>query len=194
MLFLRIRAGVPPIPPSDMIATLSSKKQNRLPRILEHASGDKRFKILEAHIKKHQFKQDALIEVLHKAQELFGYLEDDLLLFIAYRLKLPASRVYGVATFYHFFTLKPQGKHTCVVCMGTACYVKGADKVLAAVEQQAKVKAGETTPDKEVSLLTARCIGACGIAPAVVYDGAVTPRQTPESAVEKVKGWLTHDH
>jgi len=67
-----------------MIATLSNKKKNRLPQVLEHASGDKRFKILEVHMKKHQFKQDALIEVLHKAQELFGYLEDDLLLFIAY--------------------------------------------------------------------------------------------------------------
>ncbi len=182
------------VPLNDMIATISTKKKNRLPQVLEHASGDKRFKILEAHIKKHQFKQDALIEVLHKAQELFGYLEDDLLLFIAYRLKLPASRVYGVATFYHFFTLKPKGKHTCVVCMGTACYVKGADKVLAAVEDKARIKAGETTPDGEVSLLTARCIGACGIAPAVVYDGTVTPRQTPESALEKVKGWIGHGH
>ena len=173
-----------------MIASLSNKKENRLPRILEHASGDKRFKILEAHMKKHQFKQDALIEVLHKAQELFGYLEDDLLLFIAYKLKLPASRVYGVATFYHFFTLKPKGRHTCVVCMGTACYVCGADKVLAAIETKAGIKAGETTPDHEVSLLTARCIGACGIAPAVVYDGAVTPRQTAESALERMKGWI----
>ena len=175
-----------------MIATLSNKKKNRLPGILEHASGDKRFKILEAHIKKHQFKQDALIEVLHKAQELFGFLEDDLLLFIAYRLKLPASRVYGVATFYHFFTLKPKGKHTCVVCMGTACYVKGAAKLLASIEDKVKIKAGETTPDGEISLLTARCIGACGIAPAVVYDGTVTPRQTPEQALEKVKGWIGH--
>jgi bidirectional [NiFe] hydrogenase diaphorase subunit len=173
-----------------MISTLSIRKQNRLPRVLEHASGDKRFKILEAHMKKHQFKHDALIEVLHKAQELFGYLEDDLLLFIAHKLKLPASRVYGVATFYHFFTLKPKGRHTCVVCMGTACYVKGADKVLAAVEEQAKIKAGETTPDHELSLLTARCIGACGIAPAVVYDGSVTPRQTAAMALERVKGWL----
>ena len=177
-----------------MIATLSTKKKNRLPQVLEHASGDKRFKILEAHIKKHQFKQDALIEVLHKAQELFGYLEDDLLLFIAYRLKLPTSRVYGVATFYHFFTLKPKGKHTCVVCMGTACYVKGADQVLAAVQARTGIKPGETTPDNQVSLLTARCIGACGIAPAVVYDGAVTPRQTPESALEHLKGWLGDDH
>src|SRR3974390_1739184 len=146
-----------------MIATLSTKKQNRLPKILENASGDKRFKILEAHMKKHQFKHDALIEVLHKAQELFGYLEDDLLLFIAYKLKLPASRVYGVATFYHFFTLKPKGKHTCVVCMGTACYVKGADKVLAAVEQQARIKAGETTPDNQGFLMMAPCMGACGV-------------------------------
>ena len=160
----------------------------------QHASGDKRFKILEAHMKKYQYRQDALIEVLHKAQELFGYLEDDLLLFVAHRLKLPASRVYGVATFYHFFTLKPQGKHTCVVCLGTACYVKGADKLLAAVEAQAKVKAGETTPDNQVSLLTARCIGACGIAPAVVYDGTVTPRQTTETAVAQVKGWMSNGH
>jgi bidirectional [NiFe] hydrogenase diaphorase subunit len=177
-----------------MIATLSKPKSNRLSKILEHASGDKRFKILEAHMKKHQFKHDALIEVLHKAQELFGYLEDDLLLFIAHKLKLPASRVYGVATFYHFFTLKPKGQHTCVVCMGTACYVKGADKVLAAVEEKARIKAGETTADNQLSLLTARCIGACGIAPAVVYDGTVTPRQTPEKALEQVKGWLQNGH
>ncbi len=176
------------------MSTFAPKKQDRLPRILEHASGDKRFKILEGHMKKHQYKQDALIEVLHKAQELFGYLEDDLLLFIACKLKLPASRVYGVATFYHFFTLKPKGEHTCVVCMGTACYVRGADKVLAAVEQQAGIKAGETTPDSKLSLLTARCIGACGIAPAVVYDGTVTPRQTPATALEHVKGWLDHGH
>jgi bidirectional [NiFe] hydrogenase diaphorase subunit len=161
---------------------------------MEHASGDKRFKILEAHMKKHQYRHDALIEILHKAQELFGFLDDDLLLFIAYRLKLPASRVYGVATFYHFFTLKPQGKHTCVVCLGTACYVKGSNKVLAAVEEKAKIKAGETTPDGQLSLLTARCIGACGIAPAVVYDGTVTPRQTPENALEHLKGWISNGH
>ena len=175
-----------------MIATLSNKKKNRLPQVLEHASGDKRFKILEAHMKKHQYRHDALIEILHKAQELFGYLDDDLLVFIAHQLKLPTSRVYGVATFYHFFTLKPKGKHTCVVCMGTACYVRGADKVLTAVENQAKIKAGETTEDNKLSILTARCIGACGIAPAVVYDGAVTARQTPEMALERVKGWLDH--
>ncbi len=172
-----------------MIATLASPQKKRLLSVLDHASGDKRFKILEVHMKKHQFRQDALIEVLHKAQELFGFLEDDLLLFVAYKLKLPPSRVYGVATFYHFFTLKPKGEHTCVICMGTACYVKGADKVLASVQELLKVKPGETTADNQVSLLTARCIGACGIAPAAVYDGTVTPRQTPESALEHLKKW-----
>ena len=172
-----------------MLTALPKPREKTYARVMEHASGDKRFKILEAHMKKHLFRQDALIEVLHKAQELFGFLEDDLLLFISYKLKLPASRVYGVATFYHFFTLKPQGKHTCVVCMGTACYVKGADKLIAAVEGELKTKFGETTTDNKVSLLTARCIGACGIAPAVVYDGTVTPRQSPASALSQVKKW-----
>jgi bidirectional [NiFe] hydrogenase diaphorase subunit len=172
-----------------MLAPLPQQKEKRVATVMQHASGDKRFKILEVHMKKHQFRHDALIEVLHKAQELFGYLDDDLLLFVSYKLKLPPSRVYGVATFYHFFTLKPQGEHTCVVCMGTACYVKGAEKVLAAVEADTKIRPGETTPDNKISLLTARCIGACGIAPAVVYDGTVTPRQTPEAALEQIRKW-----
>jgi len=173
-----------------MLATTAQNKNKRLKVALEHASGDKRFKILEVHMKKHQFRHDALIEVLHKAQELFGYLEDDLLLFISYKLKLPPSRVYGVATFYHFFTLKPQGEHTCVVCLGTACYVKGADKLVGSLQEKLKIKCGETTEDGKVSLLSARCIGACGIAPAVVYDGTVTPRQTPESAMEQINKWV----
>jgi bidirectional [NiFe] hydrogenase diaphorase subunit len=173
-----------------MNATVVKPGKKRLQAALDHASGDKRFKILEVHMKRHQFRHDSLIEVLHKAQELFGYLEDDLLLFVSYKLKLPPSRVYGVATFYHFFTLKPKGEHTCVVCLGTACYVKGADKVIAAVQENLKIKSGETTADNKVSLLTARCIGACGIAPAVVYDGTVTPRQTPQSALEHIKKWV----
>jgi bidirectional [NiFe] hydrogenase diaphorase subunit len=173
-----------------MLTTLPKQKEKRVAQVMQHASGDKRFKILEAHMKKHQFRHDALIEVLHKAQELFGYLEDDLLLFISCKLKLPPSRVYGVATFYHFFTLTPQGEHTCVVCMGTACYVKGAEKVIAAVQDNLKIKSGETTADNKISLLTARCIGACGIAPAVVYDGTVTPRATPESALEQINKWV----
>ncbi|MDI1318659.1 MAG: NAD(P)H-dependent oxidoreductase subunit E, partial [bacterium] len=85
--------------------------------------------------------------------------------------------------------LKPQGEHTCVVCLGTACYVKGANKILAAVEGRTHIRPGETTPDNKLSLLTARCIGACGIAPAVVYDGTVTPRQTAETTLAQINQW-----
>jgi bidirectional [NiFe] hydrogenase diaphorase subunit len=173
-----------------MNATLVGPPKTRLQSVLEHASGDKRFKILEVHMKKHQFRHDALIEVLHKAQELFGYLEDDLLFFISAKLKLPPSRVYGVATFYHFFQLKPQGEHTCVVCLGTACYVKGAERIINAIQEKYKIKSGETTPDNKLSLLTARCIGACGIAPAVTYDGQVAAKQTPEAALERINHWI----
>ncbi len=157
-----------------------------------HPSGDKRFKVLDVTMKRYQFQQDCLIEVLHKAQELFGFLELDVLFYVARSLKLPPSRVYGVATFYHLFTLKPQGQHTCVVCMGTACFVRGAEQVLNAVQDLTGVRAGQTTPDKRVSLLTARCIGACGIAPAVVLDGQTTGHQTPENVLQRVKEWLPH--
>jgi len=173
-----------------MALALAPEKPKAAARFSQLLGTDKRYRILEAHIKKFQHRQDALIEVLHKAQELFGYLEDDVLRYVAWQLKLPASRVYGVATFYHFFTLKPQGEHTCVVCLGTACYVKGSNKVLAAIEDRTHIKAGETTPDNKVSLLTARCIGACGIAPAVVYDGKVAPKQSPEDALTHVNQWI----
>jgi bidirectional [NiFe] hydrogenase diaphorase subunit len=155
-----------------------------------HPSGDKRFKILDATLRKQQFRPDALIEVLHKAQELFGFLEEDVLFYVARALLLPPSRVYGVATFYHLFTLKPQGEHSCVVCLGTACFVKGANELLATAEGYAGVKSGETTANKRVSLLTARCIGACGIAPAVVYDGTTAGQQTSDMVLNHLKGWL----
>jgi bidirectional [NiFe] hydrogenase diaphorase subunit len=154
-----------------------------------HPSGDKRFALLDAAMKKHQFRGDALLEVLHTAQEVFGFLGLDLLLYVARALKLPPSRVYGVATFYHFFSLAPRGEHSCVVCLGTACYVKGAANVLAAVERECGVKTGETSQDNLVSVLTARCLGACGIAPAVVFDNEVAGKVTAEAALARVKGW-----
>lgn len=157
-----------------------------------HPSGDNRFKILESTMKKHQYESGALIEVLHHAQQLFGYLEEDLLLYIARKLKVPPSRVYGVATFYHFFSLKPQGKHACVVCTGTACHVKGANQLAAALTRLAGVQIGETTEDGFLSLMSARCLGACAIAPAAVYDGVVSGHLTPENVTDQVKEWLKH--
>lgn len=155
-----------------------------------HPSGDKRFKILDATMKRYQFQQACLIEVLHKAQDLFGFLEIDVLFYVARSLKLPPSRVYGVATFYHLFSLKPQGEHTCVVCMGTACFVRGADPVLGAVQDLTGIRAGQTTPNRKVSLLIARCLGACNLAPVVVLDGQTVGYQTPESVLQRVKEWV----
>ncbi len=157
-----------------------------------HLSGDNRFKVLNATMKRYQYQADALIEVLHKAQELFGFLDPDLLIYIAHSLKLPPSRVYGVATFYHFFSLKPQGEHTCAVCLGTACYVRGAAALLSSIEDEIGVKSGETTPDGQLSLVTARCLGACGIAPVVVFDEMVAGHQTFETVLEHLKGWRTY--
>ena len=147
---------------------------------------DRRFKRLDVTMKRYQYQPDALIEVLHAAQEAFGYLEADVLEYVAHGLKMPTSKVYGVATFYHLFSLKPSGAHTCVVCMGTACYVKGAGQVMEALQENLGIKSGETTPDGKVSLMAARCIGACGIAPAVVYDGNVLGKQSSQDAVAKV--------
>jgi bidirectional [NiFe] hydrogenase diaphorase subunit len=150
---------------------------------------DNRQKMLDAAMKKNQHQPDALIEVLHTAQELYGFLQDDTLLYITKKLKLPPSKVYGVATFYNFFSLAPKGEHSCIVCMGTACYVKGAAEIVTAVEKANKIKSGDTTEDGKVTLLNARCVGACGIAPAVILDGAMTGYLTPDKVVDKVKEW-----
>ncbi len=152
---------------------------------------DRRYKTLESTMKRHRYDPNALIEVLHVAQDSFGYLEKEVLIFIARKLKLPLSRVYGVATFYHLFTLKPSGTHTCVVCLGTACYVKGGGKVMNALEAELGIHPGETTDDGQISLMAARCLGACGIAPAVVFDGAVTGKLDSETVLTHVRGW-TH--
>ena len=116
-------------------------------------------------------RTDALIEALHSAQEAFGYLDDDALRYVSESLHVPPSKVFGVATFYRHVTLKPHGEHTCVVCTGTACYINGAGEILEQFRGRLGVKPKETTPDGKISLLTARCIGACSLAPAVVVDG-----------------------
>ena len=142
-------------------------------------------------MKRHQFAPDALIEVLHTAQELFGFLQTDLLHYVAHGLKLPPSRVYGVATFYHFFSFKPQGEHTCVVCTGTACYVKGADALLAAVEQAARDRRRRDDRRRQGVAADGALPRGVRLAPAVGLrrPGRRATRR-PELALEHVKGWL----
>jgi NADH-quinone oxidoreductase E subunit len=125
-----------------------------------------------------------LIAVLHKVQEEFGYLSREHLDQVAYLLGIPTSYVFGVATFYHFFRLQPQGKYAISVCLGTACFVKGADRVLQTFKDELGIDMGETTKDGLFSLTNTRCLGVCGLAPVVTINGKVfsqvTPNQVPE--------------
>jgi bidirectional [NiFe] hydrogenase diaphorase subunit len=143
--------------------------------------------MVNATMRQHGNRSQALIETLHTVQETFGYLDEDALRYIASSLRVPFSRVFGVATFYHFFSLKPQGRHACIVCLGTACYIKGAPKILAALKERFGVVPGETTPDRELSVLSARCLGACGLAPVAAIDSEIAAKLTPEAAVQRVE-------
>ncbi len=154
-----------------------------------HPGGDDRFGVLDAAMRRHQRRADALLELLHTTQELFGCLSDDALRFLARGLGLPLSRVYGVASFYNLFTFAPRGEHTCTVCLGTACYVKGAGDILAGLESACGVRPGETTADGRLSVVVARCIGACGAAPAVAFDEDLRGGQTRAGVLARAKAW-----
>lgn len=148
---------------------------------------DKRWRAVDARMLRLGYAPDALIEVLHSVQQAFGYLDEPALGYVSESLNVPMSKVYGVATFYSLFLLKPQGEHTCVVCTGTACHITGANAILGRIKAELGIGPKETTEDDRVSLLTARCLGACSIAPALVIDGQVCGKQTPQSAMERLE-------
>jgi bidirectional [NiFe] hydrogenase diaphorase subunit len=150
-------------------------------------SDDKRWKIVETRMRRMGDRPSALIEALHAAQEAFGYLDTDALNYVGDSLGVPHSRVYGVATFYSYFTLKPQGRHTCVVCTGTACYINGSSEILAGLRDRLNVKPKETTADGKISVLTARCIGACSLAPAVMIDGEAQGKVKADELVAQLE-------
>lgn len=140
---------------------------------------EKYFKLDEV-IKQYKGKPGGLIPVLHQAQLIFGYLPKDVQIRVAEGLGLPLSEVYGVITFYSLFSLQPRGKHTIGICLGTACYVKGAAEILKALEDKLGIKVGESTEDGLFSLMQTRCLGACGLAPVLTIGEDVYGRLTPE--------------
>ena len=129
-----------------------------------------------------------LINVLHKTQEVFGYLPAEVQHVIAKELNISEAKVYGVVTFYAFFTMQPKGKHKISVCMGTACYVRGAEKVVDELKKDLKISVGEVTPDGKFSLDCLRCVGACGLAPVLMVGekvyGRVEANQVKEILAE----------
>lgn len=128
-----------------------------------------------------------LINVLHKTQEYFGYLPAEVQEMVAEELKLPVAKVYGVVTFYSFFTMLPKGQHPISICTGTACYVRGAEKVLDEFKRILKIQVGDTTSDGKFSLSCLRCVGACGLAPVVMVGEKVYGRVSPDGVKDILK-------
>lgn len=141
---------------------------------------------LEKFINELPEKKGALITVLHKAQEIFGYLPKEVQAFVGEKLNVSTAQVYGVVSFYSFFTMKPKGKYPISVCLGTACYVRGADKVLEAFKNELGIEVGETTADGRFSLDALRCVGACGLAPVALVGDKVYGRINSADEVKKI--------
>jgi len=147
---------------------------------------DPRVKLLAAKIKKENHQPDALIEILHTAQNSYGYLPMNVLKYISRELHLPPSRIFSTVSFYHFFSLKSKGEHTCLVCTGTACYVKGAQAILNELEKTFNLKPGQVSADNRLGIQVARCIGACGLAPAVIINDEVQAKANATDVVAKL--------
>ena len=131
------------------------------------------FRSLELFMQQFEDKDSALIKVLYEAQRIFGYLSKEVMLFIADKLNVPAAKIYGVVSFYSYFTTEPKGRCQLKVCMGTACFVRGADKIVRQLEHELNLKMGETSSDRKFSLDALRCVGACGLAPVVLVNDEV---------------------
>ena len=139
-------------------------------------------------LNKHNGKRGALISVLEDIQNEYGYLPESAMRLTADEMGVSLVDLYGVATFYRSFSLKPRGRHVISVCLGTACHVRGAPMVVQEFERQLGIRAGDTTPDMEFTLETVNCLGACALAPVMVVDGVAYGRLTPERAVEILRG------
>jgi bidirectional [NiFe] hydrogenase diaphorase subunit len=148
---------------------------------------DNRRTLLEKAMKENNYQESALLEILHKAQEIYGYLDKELLMDISGSLNLPPSHVFGVATFYSLFKLRKPGEHVVTGCLGTACYVKDVEEIMQAIEREFQLKRGGSTADGKLSLFVTRCIGACAMAPNIVVDDEVIGKATKEIVLEKIK-------
>jgi NADH:ubiquinone oxidoreductase subunit E len=140
---------------------------------------EEKYSLLHDVICEYDRRESNLIQVLHMAQAIFGYLPREVLTYIASEMDLPLSKVSGVVSFYSFFSTQPQGRHTIQVCLGTACYVRGGKKIIEKLKELLKADVGDTTADRRFTFIVMRCIGACGLAPAISIDGTVYKQVNP---------------
>jgi bidirectional [NiFe] hydrogenase diaphorase subunit len=154
---------------------------------------DRRWKLVDATMRRHGYSHEAVIETLHTIQESFGNISDAALEYVSNSLNVPPSKVYGVATFYSHFNMFPLGEHVVSVCTGTACYVKGSNQIVDWIKQEYGLEPGHTTPDNKLTFMVARCVGACGLAPVMILDGEVVGKLSIEDMKKRIKEWLSND-
>jgi NADH:ubiquinone oxidoreductase subunit E len=150
-------------------------------------SEDEKFRLLREVIDEYDHKGSNLIQILHMAQAIFGFLPENVQKVIAHEVDLPISKVSGVVSFYSFFSTKPKGEYVIKVCLGTACYVRGGKKIVERLKEILGIEVGETTSDSKFSLEVMRCIGACGLAPAIGINDKVYKQVNPDR-LEKILG------
>lgn len=155
-------------------------------------SDDPRWQRVNTTMLRYGYRPNALIEVLRTVQEQFGYLGPDALRWVSQVLSLRPGTVYGVATFYHLFSLTAPAQHSCIVCAGTACHINGAGRILRDVEATLGLKHGDLTPDGSASFAVSRCLGCCWAAPVVEYDGQIAAGQTTDKVLDQIRRWTSH--
>ena len=155
--------------------------------ILENDGRITELRALMEKAKTKRHPDSSLIAILHKAQELFGYLSRDVMDEISVFMNIPSAHIWGVATFYHYFKLTPPGRHIISVCLGTACYVNGAQDILNAIRDELTIGIGETSKDNMFTLQEARCLGACGLAPVIMIDGKIFGELTPKKVLQIIQ-------
>ena len=158
-----------------------------------HPSTDKRWKTIDQVMQRHDHRPDALIETLHAAQEAFGFLDTETLVYIAAKLQVPPAKVYGVTTFYNHFNSSPRGEHTLEVCTGTACHVRGNDRLVAWAQERYDLEPGQTTADNRLSMVEVRCVGACALAPVIITDGTLIGAKSFAELTDTIEEWLHDD-
>ena len=184
---LEARHGFVPSEISDEISRLVALKLERLQRIQGKLDSTVR-RDVRRHVAEWRHEEGNLIMILHAIQNQHGYVPREVAMELSRELGVKLARIYEVLTFYHYFKLEPPGAHELKVCNGTACYLKGAAELLQACRTQLGIAEGKTTADRQLHLGTVRCIGCCGMAPAVVLDGQVHGRMTPAALAALVAG------
>jgi len=152
-----------------------------------HIPDNPQYRELKQFIEAQRQVSGPLIQVLHRAQRIFGYLPVEVQTFVSRELNLPLGKVHGVVTFYNFFRTEPIGDHIINVCLGTACHVKGASEIIKSLEKNLGIKMGGTTPDRFFTLSSARCFGACGLAPVMMIDTEVYGRLNPQKSIQVIQ-------